>query len=323
MMTLSEILNLVKDIFDHETFTGTPKELYEPIEYTMHLGGKRLRPAMLIAANQMFGGDTSQVRSAAIGIETFHNFTLLHDDLMDKSPLRRGMPTVYCKWDQNTAILSGDTMLSLATKYILAQNHPNFYKIVSCFNETAIGVYEGQQYDMNFETRTDVTIPEYMEMIRLKTAVLLAGALKLGALYTSANDTDIAHLYSFGTHFGLAFQLQDDLLDAYGDVKVLGKQTGQDILDNKKTFLYLKALENTPQHQKLFDIFNGKHTLSPDQKIKQVLDIYNEIEIKKTVENHIEAEFKKALDELNAIDLPQANKQPLVELTQTQFGRKK
>lgn len=323
MNSLKELLEKVKQIFDNEPFIFEPKELYAPIDYTLSLGGKRIRPVLLMAGCEMFGGDINQVKDAALGIETFHNFTLLHDDLMDKSPIRRGQPTVYRKWNENTAILSGDTMFALAWRYFLRQPHPALQDILNTFNETAIGVCEGQQYDMNFETRNDVSIPEYMEMIRLKTAILLAGALKIGAQYANAPAADIKHLYDFGIHIGLAFQLQDDLLDAFGDVKTFGKQTGTDISDNKKTYLYLKALELADEQQKatLLQLFSTTPS-NPEEKIKKVLDIYQELNIKQTVENVVNEEFAVALNELDAINVDKSHKATLHELANTLLGRK-
>lgn len=322
MATLKEILTTVGTIFEQESFLSEPKELYEPIEYTLRLGGKRIRPSLVIAANQMFGGSDEEVHNAAIGIEVFHNFTLLHDDLMDKSPLRRGKETVYRKWNENTAILSGDTMFALAWRYFLKQPHPQLQEILNCFNETAIGVCEGQQYDMNFESCNDITINDYMEMIRLKTAVLLAGALKIGALYAQAPKEDVERLYNFGIHFGLAFQLQDDLLDAYGDVAVFGKQTGQDIRDNKKTYLPLRAMElasKTDQEElkKLFTNFDG----DAEEKVRRVLAIYSHINIQEEVEKAIEKEMNMAISELNAIKIDEERKRPLRELLNTMQGR--
>ncbi|MBR4804260.1 MAG: polyprenyl synthetase family protein, partial [Bacteroidales bacterium] len=225
MLSPKEIQDTVKQLFDSEIFISDPVELYEPIQYTLGLGGKRLRPTLLLAACDMFGGDIGKASAAAVGIEVFHNFTLLHDDLMDKSPLRRGKETVYRRWNENIAILSGDTMFAMAYRYFLKKWHPNMEAILKTFTETAIGVCDGQQYDMNFETQDDVAITEYIMMIRLKTAILLAGAMKIGALYANAPEKDIELLYKAGISMGLAFQLQDDLLDAYGDVSVFGKQT--------------------------------------------------------------------------------------------------
>ncbi len=314
----------IKEIFESECFVHEPHQLYDPIEYTLHLGGKRIRPYLLMTANQMFGGDDAHVRNAAIGIEVFHNFTLLHDDLMDKSPLRRGKPTVYCKWDENTAILSGDTMFALAWHYFLKQPTPRLQQILSCFNQTAIEVCEGQQYDMNFEHSSHVTIDEYMMMIRLKTAVLLAGALKIGALYAGAPEADIDHLYQFGIHLGLAFQLQDDLLDSYGDVAELGKQTGQDIRDNKKTYLILKALQTAPDNlrSELVDLFSATPDNS-DDKVARVRQIYDQLNIRHNVEIAIDEEFSKARLHLDSIHLDDDKKQPLLNLITTLSGRKK
>ena len=321
---MQKLLEKVKQIFDEESFIHEPKQLYEPIEYTLRLGGKRIRPMMLLAANQMFGGDMEQVRYAAIGIETFHNFTLLHDDLMDKSPLRRGKPTVYCKWDENTAILSGDTMYAMAWRYFLRQPHPHLQEILNCFNETGIEVCEGQQYDMNFEHQKDVSIADYLMMIRLKTAVLLAGALKIGAMYANATPEDVQHLYNFGIHLGLAFQLQDDLLDSYGDVAVFGKQTGQDIRDNKKTYLILKALElaNAETKQELQKLFASTPSDS-ECKVKRVLEIYAQIGIRQYVEEAIQKEFDLAQQELEDIRVEKTCKKPLEELMEALFDRKK
>lgn len=320
---MQTLLKTVKEIFEKETFLFSPNELYEPIDYTLKLGGKRIRPVMLLAAYQMFGGNPADVAHAAVGIETFHNFTLLHDDLMDKSPLRRGKPTVYCKWDENTAILSGDTMFAMAWRYLLKHDHPQLQRILNTFNETAIEVCEGQQFDMNFERQSQTSIDDYMNMIRLKTAVLLAGALKIGALYANAPESDIKHLYQFGIHLGLAFQLQDDLLDAFGDVAVFGKQTGQDIRDNKKTYLVLKALEvgNPEQQQALRDLFASP--AQDESKVQQVLAIYNQLNIRRDVEKTIEAEFSLAQKHLNAVTVSDDKKRPLKELMEMLLDRKK
>ena len=208
MNNIKYYLDRVAEIFAEEQFVFEPHELYEPIDYTLRLGGKRIRPTLLLAANGLFGGNEEQVRDAALGIETFHNFTLLHDDLMDRSPLRRGQPTVYTKWGDNAAILSGDTMFALAWRYFLRQPSPRLQEILQCFNETAIEVCEGQQKDMNFENMTldQVSLADYMDMIRQKSAVLLAGALKIGALYAGAPQSETTKLYDFGIHTGLAFQ---------------------------------------------------------------------------------------------------------------------
>lgn len=321
---MQELLETVRQIFEEEHFVAEPAQLYEPIEYTMRLGGKRLRPMLLLAANRMFGGSPRQVRHAAVGIEMFHNFTLLHDDLMDRSPIRRGQPTVYRKWDENTAILSGDTLYALAWRQFLKQPHHRLQEILNCFNETGIEVCEGQQYDMNFERREHITIPEYLMMIRRKTAVLLAGALKIGALYADADAADTDRLYAFGIHLGLAFQLQDDLLDCYGDAEIFGKQPGQDIRDNKKTFLLLKAVElaSEQQRQELYSLFSTVPA-DEDGKVARVLELYDLLDIRRHTEDAIQEEFAQALRHLDAVNVGDEQKKCLEALVETLGGRRK
>ena len=322
MQTLSEIQNRVKQLFETENFVRQPKELYEPVQYALSQGGKRLRPSLLLAACEMFGGNTAEAEKAAIGIEVFHNFTLLHDDLMDKSPLRRGKETVYRHWNENIAILSGDTMFALAYQYFLEKPHKNLHQILNTFTQTAIGVCDGQQYDMNFETMSNVSIPDYMQMIKLKTSVLLAAALKIGALFADANEKDTQLIYDFGINMGLSFQLQDDLLDAFGNVAVFGKQTGTDIKDNKKTFLYLKALEiATPQQRDTLQQLFATTPANPTEKINTVLDIYKILNIKTLVETEIEKYFQKALACVEEISLPKEQKQIMYEVVKQLLGR--
>lgn len=315
------------DIFSQEQFIASPRELYEPIDYTLRLGGKRIRPTLLMAANALFGGKDNQVRDAALGIETFHNFTLLHDDLMDRSPLRRGQPTVYTKWNDNIAILSGDTMYALSWRYFLRQPSPKLQEILQCFCETAIQVCEGQQKDMNFEHLglANVSLEDYRDMISQKTAVLLAGALKIGALYADAPDYEVEKMYEFGMHLGLAFQMQDDLLDGYGDTAVFGKKTGQDIRDNKISFLPIMALlsSNNSQRNELLKLFASKNNMEEEEKVHRVLDIYEDLNLREKVEHNIDFEFsatKRKLDEVNASE---ELKKPLRELLETLNGRKK
>lgn len=327
MNNLKYYLDEVNRIFAEERFIHEPHELYEPIDYTLRLGGKRIRPTLLLAADALFGGDPAEAYGAALGIETFHNFTLLHDDLMDRSPLRRGQPTVYTKWDENTAILSGDTMYALAWRYFLRQPTPRLREILQCFNETAIEVCEGQQRDMNFERMTldEVNLDAYMEMIRQKTAVLLAGALKIGALYAGAPDGEVEKLYLFGIHMGLAFQLQDDLLDGYGDTAVFGKKTGQDIRDNKKTFLPLSALGLcTPsQRDTLLDLFAAKDNLDEEEKVRRVMALYDTVGLRRVVEKAVGDEYAAAAATLDSVDTPEARKTPLREMLASLDGRKK
>lgn len=324
MKDLKYYIDRVGQIFEEECFIADPAELYAPIDYTLRLGGKRIRPTLLLVANAMFGGDIDVVRHAALGIETFHNFTLLHDDLMDRSPVRRGQPTVYVKWDENTAILSGDTMFALAWRYFLRQPTPHLQAILNTFNETAIEVCEGQQYDMNFERRDDVTIEQYMMMIRKKTAVLLAGALNIGALYAGAPTGEVEKLYRYGIHTGLAFQLQDDLLDGYGDTAVFGKKTGQDIRDNKKTYLPLRAAQmcDETQRRQLAALFSS-HDIDEEEKVQQVMNLYDAVGLKCEVERAIATEFDAAHRALDSIGVADEAKEPLREMLAQLDGRKK
>ncbi len=322
MYTYKELIEKVQQYFAEEQFAGTPSHLYEPIDYTLRQGGKRIRPVLLLAAVDLFGGDLETARYAAIGLETFHNFTLLHDDLMDHSPLRRGKPTVYCKWDENTAVLSGDAMNILAWRYFLRQPHPQQLNILRTFEQTSMEICEGQQYDMDFEQRDDVSLDEYMEMIRLKTAVLLGCALKIGALYAQANPDDTERLYQFGINLGLAFQLRDDLLDTYGNTETFGKQTGTDIQDNKKTFLLLSALEKADdrQRQRLQQLFSTR----PDDaraKVEEVIGIYNCLGIQQITEERIARLHQEALAQLQACSVENERKTTLFGIAQSLLNR--
>ena len=325
MNDLKYFLDVVEQVFAREQFMAEPAGLYAPIEYTLRLGGKRIRPTMVLMANAMFDGKQADAVDAAVGIEIFHNFTLLHDDLMDRSPLRRGQPTVYRKWNENTAILSGDTMFAMAWRYFLRHPLPQTIEMLRCFNETAIGVCEGQQYDMDFERAEMVTIEEYLNMIRLKTAVLLAGALKVGALSANAPVGEVAKLYDFGIHLGLAFQLQDDLLDVYGDTALFGKKNGQDIRDNKKTFLSLMAMNSAPCNikEELIRIFSDQQASNQEEKVERVKAIYDNLNLQEKVEKHVEKEFAMAMQCLSAIGVDDAKKQPLISLSTALRGRKK
>ena len=327
MNNLKYYFDRVERLFAEEQFMGTPTELYAPIDYTLRLGGKRIRPTLLLAANALFGGREDEALGAALGIETFHNFTLLHDDLMDRSPLRRGQPTVYIKWDENTAVLSGDTMYALSWRYMLRTPGAELREVLDCFNETAIEVCEGQQKDMNFERRgmDEVRIGDYLDMIRQKAAVLLAGALKIGALIAGAPAGEVERLYHFGIHLGLAFQLQDDLLDGYGDTAVFGKKTGQDIRDNKKTYLPLRALElcNAAQATELRALFADKACDDEEAKVRRALALYEAVGLRAEVEKAIADEFAQAQECLSAIRVDEGLKTPLRELMETLMGRKK
>ncbi|MCQ2235761.1 MAG: polyprenyl synthetase family protein [Bacteroidales bacterium] len=285
-------------------FKKEPRNLYAPILYSLSLGGKRLRPLMCVATCSLFRDDTYNARNAAMAIEMFHNFTLLHDDVMDNSMLRRGQPTVHAKWDANTAILSGDQMLIEAYKLISDVDSPAATLILDVFNKTATEVCEGQQYDMDFEKQDNVTVDQYMEMIRLKTAVLLAASIKIGALIGGANITDTNALYDFGINIGLAFQLQDDFLDVYGDEKTFGKPIGGDIIEGKKTFLLITALQDASSSQKkeLLQWLNNENA-NRSEKIAAVTNLYDKIGVKEKTENKIDELLNKAMRMLSAMEI--------------------
>lgn len=290
-------------------YSRRPDDLYAPIRYVLSLGGKRIRPTFLIMAYNMFADELNAVYSTAAGMEIFHNFTLLHDDLMDKADIRRGKATVHRKWNENTAILSGDGMLVLAYRYLLNTPGPGLKKILDIANETFTGIMEGQQYDMEFETRNDVTEQEYIEMIRLKTSVLLAACAQMGAVLGGASDKDAGLLYEFGEKIGLAFQLQDDMLDVYGDPAVFGKKIGGDILCNKKTYLYINAYRLADFHQKEeLDCWARYEGNDPESKIAAVRSVYDAVGVKALSERLIESLFDEAMTKLDAVDLPESRK---------------
>jgi geranylgeranyl diphosphate synthase, type II len=279
MQTLSQILELIQKYAEQENLIREPRNLYEPIQYILQLGGKRLRPALVLMSYNLYEEDTKAVLPAGFAIEVFHNFTLMHDDIMDNAPLRRGMATVHEKYNINTGILSGDVMLILAYKYLMSVSADSntTLKILECFNKCAIEVCEGQQLDIDFETRNDVTISEYLRMIELKTSVLLAAALEIGAILGKTSESDAKNLYDFGKNIGIAFQLQDDILDTFGNPATFGKKVGGDISQNKKTFLYLKALEITDSTNKkaLLDWFSVATTSNNEaEKINSIKSIF-------------------------------------------------
>jgi geranylgeranyl diphosphate synthase type II len=281
----------------------SPQGLFEPIKYILALGGKRIRPSMTVIACNIYNDNVEQAIKPALGMEVFHNFTLLHDDLMDQADKRRNKPTVHKKWDTNTAILSGDAMVIAAYQLIGETSEPYLSKILNLFSQTALEICCGQQYDMDFEKRNDVTENEYIEMIRLKTAVLIACCLKTGALIGGAPESDAEHLYNFGIHIGLAFQLQDDLLDVYGNAETFGKNIGGDILCNKKTFLLINAvnLADKEQKDKLEYFKNTFNTFTPKEKIKAYTDIYNQLNIKDITQEKINNLYKHAMNELSKL----------------------
>ena len=318
MLDSKEILERVNQELAHLSFEREPRGLYDPVRYVLSLGGKRIRPVLMLMAYGMYKRDLSPCIPAALGLEVYHNYTLLHDDLMDNAEVRRGKPCVHKKWDDNTAILSGDAMLVLA--YQLMQECPVevMPQVMAVFTETALEIDEGQQMDMEFEKRTDVREEEYIEMIRLKTSVLLACATALGALQAGADDTDVETLHIFGEKLGLAFQLQDDLLDVYGDFSTFGKRIGGDILENKKTMLLIDALQmaETEQRREIEHWLEQmpKTAEGQQKKIEAVRHIYDEIGVKRVTENRINEYFHQARMALELLPLSVERKKPLWEL---------
>ena len=274
-----------------------PKGLYEPIGYTLAAGGKRVRPQLALFATKLFGGKEEDVLPAALALEVFHNFTLLHDDVMDKAPVRRGRPTVHVKWNENTAILSGDQMMIEAYKLLNQVPEKKLAKTLRLFNKMATEICEGQQYDVDFESRDDVTIPEYMEMIRLKTSVLLATALQIGAYIGYANEEQQQKIYEYGIHVGLAFQIQDDMLDCYGDEATFGKAIGGDIAENKKTYLWLTAAAKGAKDEL------AMRDECRDERFKRVMAVYKRLRVKAAAEKEIAKQTDAAIACLE--DLPQ------------------
>ena len=312
MRTLNELQGIINKEVNQLDFPLYPANLYEPIKYILSLGGKRMRPALLLMACDLFGGDINKAISSALAIEVFHNFTLMHDDIMDNAPLRRGNITVHEKWNKNVAILSGDVMLVEGYKLMMNVDEHLLRPIMNIFNETAVGVCEGQQLDMEFETRNDVGIDEYIEMIRLKTAVVLGSALKIGALIGGANAEDAALLQTFGEQLGIAFQLQDDILDVYGNPEKFGKQVGGDIQSNKKTFLLIKALElaDGTQSGELKKWLSGSQ-FPASEKVEMVTGIYDQIGVRQNAWQAMQTYADKAFGALDAINLPSEHKQYL------------
>lgn len=296
MHTAEEIHNIVSQAITKIGWGIEPLGLYAPIDYVLALGGKKIRPALMLMSANLFDDDIQAAINPAIGIEIFHNFTLLHDDIMDKAPLRRNKPSVHIKWDENTAILSGDAMLIKAYQFMVDLPNDKLAEGLAIFSQTALEVCEGQQYDVDFETRNDVSVDEYLNMIRLKTAVLLAASLQIGAIIGGANKENAQLLYDFGINIGLAFQLKDDLLDVYGNPSSFGKQIGGDIVSNKKTFLLINALNNSSaQNNEALKNWLSKENFNPTDKIKAITSIYNDAGVKDLCEKKMDEYFGTAL----------------------------
>ncbi|SMO49589.1 polyprenyl synthetase family protein [Solitalea koreensis] len=313
-MKIKELQHLINTEVEQLALPGNPGELYEPITYLMALGGKRMRPVLTLMACNVFSEDVQPALKAALGIEVFHNFSLMHDDIMDNAPLRRGKKTVHEKWNPNIAILSGDVMLVKAYELMMQVDDHLLRTVLDIFNKTAAEVCEGQQMDMNFEGHANVEVEQYIEMIGLKTAVLLGASLKIGALIGGAAEAEAQHLYEFGKNLGIAFQLQDDILDVFGDPDKFGKQVGGDIIANKKTYLLIKAIE-LAEHSTKDEL---KHWINipifdADEKVKAVTNIYNQLNIREQAENMMHSFVVKAMDHINCIEVTPERKKQLID----------
>lgn len=320
MKPFQEYLDCVNQAIAAIPYPSDPGCLYEPIAYHMALGGKRIRPVLLMMACDALGGDTAMAIDAAVGLEMFHNFTLLHDDVMDNADVRRGKPTVHRRWNDNTAILSGDTMLTIATQYIARTGD---WQVMDLFNKTAIEIYEGQQWDMDYEGRNDVTVDEYIKMIRLKTSVLLGCALKMGALIADADSQQADLFYQAGVNLGLAFQLRDDVLDVWGDEATFGKEIGGDIMNNKKTFLLINAmhLASGDDADELRHWLNDPYA-TRDNKVAGVTRLYERLGVRQLAEDAITDYSGQAVAAFSQLKINDDDKQAFVDLTGKLSGRK-
>lgn len=322
MLSFEDALKIVTEFVDKQQFVVPPKGLYEPIEYVLSIGGKRIRPSLAYMAFSLYDDDYAKLHHSAMALEVFHNFTLLHDDVMDNASVRRNCPTVHQKWDVNTAILSGDAMLIRAYQYVAKTPSDKLHQMLTLFSQTGLEVCEGQQYDMEFETRNDVSIDEYLEMIRLKTAVLLACSLKTGAIVAGAPTVDADHLYSFGLNLGLAFQLKDDWLDVFGHQEAFGKAIGNDIVSNKKTFLLLSALESAKGDLKdeLILALND-NSIAKEEKIRRVKDVYLKLHVKELSEVKMSYYYDLAKLSLASVNIDSAKKTELEQLASLLMDR--
>lgn len=322
MKTADEILKMVNEFLDHLSYDRKPESLYEPIKYVLSMGGKRIRPTLMLLAYNLYKENPEDILMNACALETYHNYTLLHDDLMDNADMRRGHLTVHKKWNDNTAILSGDSMLVLSFQRMMQCDAKHLKDILDLFTVTALEIGEGQQYDMEFETRNDVKEEEYIEMIRLKTSVLLACALKIGAILADASAEDADNLYKFGEQIGLAFQLQDDYLDVYGDSKVFGKDIGGDITSNKKTYMLINAFNkaNDAQRKELTRWVSARD-FDRNEKVDAVTRLYNEIGIDQLAQDKIAYYFAQSKKFLDAVNVPEEKKEELRKYAQKMMKR--
>ncbi|WP_444373746.1 polyprenyl synthetase family protein [Prevotella sp.] len=322
MINADQILKLVNDYLVQLPYDRRPASLYEPIRYVLSMGGKRIRPVLMLLSYNLFKEDPETILMPACALETYHNYTLLHDDLMDNADLRRGHETVHKKWNANTAILSGDSMLVLAYQRMQQCSSDKMAEVLALFTETALEIGEGQEYDMAFEHRDDVSEEEYIEMIRLKTSVLLACALKIGAILAGASKEDADNLYRFGEQIGLAFQLQDDFLDVYGDTRVFGKAIGGDITSNKKTFMLINALNHANEEQRRqLESWIGATEFDRDEKVAAVTRLYNEIGIDRMAQDKIAYYFEQSRKYLQAVSVDESRKVELAAYAQRMMNR--
>lgn len=322
MINADQILKLVNDYLVQLPYDRRPASLYEPIRYVLSMGGKRIRPVLMLLSYNLFKEDPETILMPACALETYHNYTLLHDDFMDNADLRRGHETVHKKWNANTAILSGDSMLVLAYQRMQQCSSDKMAEVLALFTETALEIGEGQEYDMAFEHRDDVSEEEYIEMIRLKTSVLLACALKIGAILAGASKEDADNLYRFGEQIGLAFQLQDDFLDVYGDTRVFGKAIGGDITSNKKTFMLINALNHANEEQRRqLESWIGATEFDRDEKVAAVTRLYNEIGIDRMAQDKIAYYFEQSRKYLQAVSVDESRKAELAAYAQRMMNR--
>ena len=321
--TAPQLLDKVNAYLAQMPYARPPQGLYEPIAYELSLGGKRIRPVLMLMAYNLYKEDVESILPQAAGMETYHNHTLLHDDLMDKADMRRNKPTVHRKWDENTAILSGDAMLILAYRLMAQCPQDKLAEVMHLFTETTMEICEGQQWDMEFETRMDVKVDEYIRMIRLKTSVLLAAALQIGAYLAGAPEVEAKKLYDFGVKMGLAFQLQDDWLDVYGDPEVFGKNIGGDILCNKKTYMLITALEHADEMQRAeLERWLDAKDYVPAEKIAAVTAVYNQVGVGRMCQAKAEAFYAEGAAVLESVALPEERKAMLKEYACGLLGRK-
>ena len=324
MFNSDELLQKVNAFIDELPYNRKPESLYEPIRYVLSIGGKRIRPVLMMLAYNLYREDPERILMQAVALETYHNYTLLHDDLMDQAEMRRGHQTVHRRWDANKAILSGDSMLVLAYERMQQCDARYLPQVLSLFTETALEIGEGQEYDMAFETRNDVTEDEYIEMIRLKTSVLLACAVKMGALLADAPAEDVENLYKFGEQLGLAFQLQDDLLDVYGDPKVFGKAIGGDITSNKKTYMLINAFNRANDEQRAeLQRWVAVREFDREEKVRAVTALYDQIGIRQLCEEKINFYFDECRKCLAKVNVSEEHKQMLLDYTDEMMKRRK